>query len=125
MKAFILILRRVVCVLIALFSLIILLLELRLIFSADWRIYQHPALGLLQYTLRAMLAAAALLIGISSFVSKRPQHTLWESIYLLCASVPLSFFATNYVGKAALLLSACYFLTNLFLIQLPQPETKP
>ena len=100
-------------------SLLFLFIELRLILSFDWSIYQYPLFSSIQYISRFLLSLMICTLTFIPFINiKRRKRNLtyisWiGSISILIFGIISSFFATNYFGEIFLILSCLYFVVSM------------
>lgn len=100
-------------------ALLFLLIELRLILSLDWTIYQDPLFSSVQYIFRFLLACMICTLTFIPFMNiKRRKRKLsyisWiGSISIFMFGIISSFFVTNYFGEIFLILSCLYFVLSM------------
>lgn len=100
-------------------SLLFLLIELRLILSFDWSIYQDPLFSSIQYILRFLLALMICTLTFIPFINikkrnRKLTYISWlGSISIFIFGIISSFFVTNTFGEIFLILSSLYFVISM------------
>jgi hypothetical protein len=118
MKKIGLIFRYATSSLVALVALVFTVLELTLIVTLDFYLYENQLIVFIQLILRLLLASGALAVGVLAMV-KRTRSFLPHSIFLLVSSVVMIPFVSNHIAiyfaaiSALFMLSECIFLKLL------------
>lgn len=108
--------------LIIIFSLVFIFIEGRLLFSADWYIYENTFFALIRYFSRFFIALFALATSILYYIQNKKQSQSLHFIYnlfsmiLFLISVSALFTITNYVQIGFFILATLYFFINSLLI---------
>ena len=91
-------------VLISIFSLLFIIIEGRLVFSGDWKVYDNVFNGLIRYLLRLLLSILVFGISIVELVNLKLQkenlfyYLLYFDLGLIIMSLLTLIFAANYIG---------------------------
>ncbi len=91
-------------VLILIFSFLFIIIEGRLVFSGDWKVYDNVFNGLIRYLLRLLLSILVFGISIVELVNLKLQkenlfyYLLYFDLGLIIMSLLTLIFAANYIG---------------------------
>jgi hypothetical protein len=98
--------------LVALVALAFTVLEATLLVTLDFLLYENPLVACIQLVLRLLLAASALVLGISSLV-KRTRSFLPYGLCLLVSSAVMIPFVSNHVAVYLTAVAALFVLSQL------------
>ena len=102
-------------------SLAFIIIEVRLVFSGDYLVYDSPFNGFVRYFFRLLLAFLVLGKSVLEFtkIGKNgmlKEYLFYGDISLLLMSIIILIFSTNYVGLVCILLSVLIFIPKFYLI---------
>lgn len=92
-------------------SLVFIVLEVRLLFSLDWTIYDNVFNGMIRYLFRLLLSIFVLLVCLANIINLKFKKTsleillMFSIVSIFISSIIISIFASNYVGLVCVLLS--------------------
>ena len=116
MKKFSLVFRYVTGALVALVALVFTVLEVTLLVTLDFMLYEVPFVAFVQLILRLLIASLALTLGIFSLV-KMTRTFLPHSLCLLASSAVMIPFLSNHVALGFTAVSALFLLSQLFCVK--------
>ena len=116
-------------IIIGLLSFVMLVIELRLLLSLDWSIYDNPANWFIRYLFRLILALFSLTVGLFEIINlfkkeKLDLLLLYSNISLLIMSIIIAIFSTNYVGLVCLGLSILLLFIKLTIFYIKRKHVK-
>lgn len=106
---------------IMLLSLVMMVIELRLIISLDFMIYDSPINGFIRYFLRFSLAFLYLFMVLCEIIKKLKNNSFIKNnlliinLSLLIASIIIYFTTTNYINIIVLILMIAYISIKLLI----------
>lgn len=101
-------------VLVGLISLVLTVIEGRLVLSFDWSLHEHEFLGFIQYLARFGLSLITLIIAYFSIRYNSERTFVFEAALVLAISVATIVFASNGFGIYFTALSALYLGAAIF-----------
>ena len=126
---------RIICGVIIVFSLLMAVIEARILFSFDWSIYDSSFLALIRYVCRLAIAIFALRISVMELDNlKQPNKKnstilMFADISLLIAAIFILIFSANYIGVVCIVLAGLLFLLkaslNLIKLKLKSIKASP
>ena len=109
-------------VVIGLLAFVMMIIELRLLLSLDFIIYDNPFNGFIRYFLRFILSCSFIFMVLCEMINKLKNinfiknNLLFYEMLLLIVSIILLIFSTNYIGIISLLLMIIF--TSLKIVKL-------
>lgn len=100
-------------VVIILLSLVMTVIEGRLLFSGEWQLHASVVLGFVRYFLRLLFAIGGIAVGVCEFIPKARGVRLFISLLLLVFTAVSFFNITNGIEWLFLIPSLLYFLSCL------------
>lgn len=104
-----------------LLSLVMMVIELRLIISLDFIIYDSPINGFIRYLLRFLLAFSYLFMVLCEIIKKLKNNSFIKNnllifnLSLLITSIIIYFTTTNYINNIVLILMIAYISIKLLI----------
>ena len=111
------------CVIIAIFSLAMMFIELRLLVCGDFIIYDSPLNGFIRYFFRFLIAIGSLFMVLCEMIKKLRNinfindNLLIYEMSLLISSIIIFFTTTNYIGVIVLLLMIIFISLKVLKLQ--------
>ena len=110
-------------------ALAFIVLEGRLVIAGDWVIYDNAADGFIRYFFRLLLAIIVFAKCILEFVFIKKninykQYLFYVDVGMVCMSIIVLIWSTNYVGVALLALSIIPILIKILLIKFKKTNEK-
>ena len=102
---------------IILLSLVFIFIEVRLLFSLDWIIYDNAFNGFIRYLFRLIISIYAGFVGLMEIINIKKQKDilLYFNISLVLISIILLFTTTNYVGTICIIVSVLLLIIKLII----------
>lgn len=100
---------------IILLSLVFIFIEVRLLFSLDWIIYDNAFNGFIRYLFRLIISIYVGFVGLMEIINIKKQKDilLYFNISLVLISIILLFTTTNYVGTICIIVSVLLLIIKL------------
>ena len=113
MKILSTVLRSVFALVVIIVALAFAAIEVSLLLTLDFTLFENEALALVQLILKLAIALSALMLGLFALI-KTKRSFLTESICLLLSSAVMIPFISNGIGIYIAIVAVLFMLTNLF-----------
>ena len=113
MKILSTVLRSVFALVVIILALAFAAIEVSLLLTLDFTLFENEALALVQLILKLAIALSSLVLGLFALI-KTKRSFLTESICLLLSSAVMIPFISNGIGIYIAIVAVLFMLTNLF-----------
>lgn len=113
MKTITKILSYVTAAVVIILSLVMTLIEARLLVSGEWLLHENVAFAFIRYLLRTLLALFGVFAGVSAYIKPFDKHQLFIALTLAFAMLAIFFFVTNGIEWLFLLPSLIHLCATL------------
>ena len=113
MKILSTVLRSVFALVVIILALAFAAIEVSLLLTLDFTLFENEALALVQLILKLAIALSSLVLGLFALI-KTKRSFLTESICLLLSSAVMIPFISNGIGIYIAIVAVFFMLTNLF-----------